>query len=156
MCREFERTNEHNPAVTMSMIFDEYGRPFIILREQQAQARIRGKEAQKVRTFKIPSQKISGRLVVLCVFLFLAFAPLAPSRCTAPKTKQWLRTIAQAQALHFNPLQQQCFTLEKEKSGFENQKLSFALLAKDPKSASEDASGVRSPFARLLCVLSAR
>lgn len=36
-------------AVTMSMIFDEYGRPFIILREQQAQARIRGKEAQKVR-----------------------------------------------------------------------------------------------------------
>ena len=33
----------------MSMIFDEYGRPFIILREQQAQARIRGKEAQKVR-----------------------------------------------------------------------------------------------------------
>lgn len=32
----------------MSMIFDEYGRPFIILREQQAQARIRGKEAQKV------------------------------------------------------------------------------------------------------------
>lgn len=31
------------------MIFDEYGRPFIILREQQAQARIRGKEAQKVR-----------------------------------------------------------------------------------------------------------
>ena len=33
---------------TMSMIFDEYGRPFIILREQQAQARIRGKEAQKV------------------------------------------------------------------------------------------------------------
>ncbi|CAM9750613.1 unnamed protein product [Discosporangium mesarthrocarpum] len=31
----------------MSMIFDEYGRPFIILREQQAQARIRGKEAQK-------------------------------------------------------------------------------------------------------------
>lgn len=33
------------------MIFDEYGRPFIILREQQAQARIRGKEAQKVGVF---------------------------------------------------------------------------------------------------------
>lgn len=31
----------------MSLIFDEYGRPFIILREQQAQARIKGIEAQK-------------------------------------------------------------------------------------------------------------
>jgi len=31
----------------MSMIFDEYGRPFIILKEQQAKARIKGKEAQK-------------------------------------------------------------------------------------------------------------
>lgn len=31
----------------MSLIFDEYGRPFIILREQQQQARIKGMEAQK-------------------------------------------------------------------------------------------------------------
>lgn len=31
----------------MSLVFDEYGRPFIILREQQQQARIKGKEAQK-------------------------------------------------------------------------------------------------------------
>lgn len=31
----------------MSLVFDEYGRPFIILREQQQQARIKGLEAQK-------------------------------------------------------------------------------------------------------------
>jgi T-complex protein 1 subunit epsilon len=31
----------------MSLIFDEYGRPFIILREQQQKARIKGTEAQK-------------------------------------------------------------------------------------------------------------
>lgn len=31
----------------MSLIFDEYGRPFIVLREQQQQARIKGIEAQK-------------------------------------------------------------------------------------------------------------
>ena len=31
----------------MSLIFDEYGRPFIILREQQQKARIKGIEAQK-------------------------------------------------------------------------------------------------------------
>ncbi|KAJ1447614.1 chaperonin Cpn60/TCP-1 family [Pelagophyceae sp. CCMP2097] len=31
----------------MSMVFDEYGRPFIILREQQAKSRIKGLEAQK-------------------------------------------------------------------------------------------------------------
>jgi T-complex protein 1 subunit epsilon len=31
----------------MSLVFDEYGRPFVILREQQAKARIKGIEAQK-------------------------------------------------------------------------------------------------------------
>jgi T-complex protein 1 subunit epsilon len=31
----------------MSLIFDEYGRPFIILREQQAHGRIKGIDAQK-------------------------------------------------------------------------------------------------------------
>ena len=31
----------------MSMVFDEYGRPFIILKEQQAKARVKGLEAQK-------------------------------------------------------------------------------------------------------------
>ena len=32
----------------MSLVFDEYGRPFVILREQQEKARIKGLEAQKV------------------------------------------------------------------------------------------------------------
>lgn len=31
----------------MSLIFDEYGRPYIILREQQNKARIKGLDAQK-------------------------------------------------------------------------------------------------------------
>jgi len=31
----------------MSLIFDEFGRPFVILRDQQQQARLRGIEAQK-------------------------------------------------------------------------------------------------------------
>ena len=31
----------------MSLVFDEYGRPFIILREQQQKARIKGIDAQK-------------------------------------------------------------------------------------------------------------
>jgi hypothetical protein len=31
----------------MSLVFDEYGRPFIILREQQQKSRIKGIEAQK-------------------------------------------------------------------------------------------------------------
>lgn len=31
----------------MSMIYDEYGRPFLILKEQQAKARVKGLEAQK-------------------------------------------------------------------------------------------------------------
>jgi T-complex protein 1 subunit epsilon len=31
----------------MSLVFDEYGRPFIILREQQQKARLKGIDAQK-------------------------------------------------------------------------------------------------------------
>jgi len=31
----------------MSLVYDEYGRPFVILKEQQAKARVRGLEAQK-------------------------------------------------------------------------------------------------------------
>jgi len=31
----------------MSMVYDEYGRPFIILKEQQSKARLKGQEAQK-------------------------------------------------------------------------------------------------------------
>jgi hypothetical protein len=38
----------------MSLIFDEFGRPFIILREQQAQSRIKGLEAQKVSIRRAP------------------------------------------------------------------------------------------------------
>ncbi|CAM9702474.1 unnamed protein product, partial [Phaeothamnion confervicola] len=34
------------------MVFDEYGRPFIILREQQAKSRVRGKDAVKVSKIK--------------------------------------------------------------------------------------------------------
>jgi T-complex protein 1 subunit epsilon len=30
----------------MSVVFDEYGRPFVILREQQAKARIKGVEVK--------------------------------------------------------------------------------------------------------------
>ena len=37
----------------MSLVFDEYGRPFIILREQQEQARIKGLEAQKVNILNV-------------------------------------------------------------------------------------------------------
>jgi T-complex protein 1 subunit epsilon len=33
----------------MSVAFDEYGRPFIILREQEAKKRTKGLEAHKVR-----------------------------------------------------------------------------------------------------------
>jgi len=42
------------------MIFDEYGRPFVVLREQQAKARIRGKDAQKSNI--LASRSISGIL----------------------------------------------------------------------------------------------
>lgn len=33
----------------MSMVFDEYGRPFIILRDQERKERVKGVEAIKVR-----------------------------------------------------------------------------------------------------------
>lgn len=33
----------------MSLTFDEYGRPYIIVREQGTKSRLKGLEAQKVR-----------------------------------------------------------------------------------------------------------
>ena len=33
----------------MSLVFDEYGRPFIIMREQERRERLKGLDAQKVR-----------------------------------------------------------------------------------------------------------
>lgn len=41
----------YSAEAKMSLVFDEYGRPFIILREQQAKSRLKGLEAQKVRAF---------------------------------------------------------------------------------------------------------
>merc|ERR1711865_538023 len=35
------------PAATMSLAFDEYGRPFLIVKEQQAKGRLNGLAAQK-------------------------------------------------------------------------------------------------------------
>lgn len=32
----------------MSLVFDEFGRPFILMREQESKSRIKGLEAQKV------------------------------------------------------------------------------------------------------------
>lgn len=43
----------------MSMVFDEYGRPFIILRDQERKERVKGVEAIKVR--------IHGRCRSVCV-----------------------------------------------------------------------------------------
>lgn len=39
----------------MSLVFDEYGRPFVILREQQAKHRLKGLDAQKVIIIALPS-----------------------------------------------------------------------------------------------------
>ena len=36
----------------MSLAFDEYGRPFLIVREQEKKQRLKGLEAQKVLSFK--------------------------------------------------------------------------------------------------------
>ena len=35
----------------MSLIYDEYGRPYIVIREQDAKSRLKGLEAQKVCVF---------------------------------------------------------------------------------------------------------
>jgi hypothetical protein len=44
---DFQITHTRNFAITAT---DEYGRPFIILKEQQAKARVKGLEAVKVRS----------------------------------------------------------------------------------------------------------
>ena len=129
----------------MSMIFDEYGRPFIILREQQAQARIRGKEAQKVRTFKPPAQKLAvgwWRLV-FC-------GPPAPAlirRRTANAAPVDLYRRTRTPVRYAATLFQQRLTTEKEKIRFENQNSPFGQgLVKDPKISVRIRSPSRAPF----------
>lgn len=43
--------NTINTSDKMNVTYDEYGRPFIILREQANKSRVKGLEAQKVRKF---------------------------------------------------------------------------------------------------------
>jgi len=40
----------------MSLAFDESGRPFIVLREQEKKQRVKGLEAHKVRPFQLLDQ----------------------------------------------------------------------------------------------------
>ena len=47
-------------SAKMSMVFDEYGRPFIILKEQQAKSRIKGLQAQKHNI--MAARSVSGLL----------------------------------------------------------------------------------------------
>jgi len=47
-------------ASSMSMVFDEYGRPFIILKEQQGSSRVKGVEAQKQNI--MAARSVSGIL----------------------------------------------------------------------------------------------
>lgn len=71
----------------MSLVFDEYGRPFIILREQQAQNRLKGLEAQKVRR---ESCMLCAAKAMMPASLFHphhhAAAPVRerPSQCVSP------------------------------------------------------------------------
>lgn len=48
----------------MSMVFDEYGRPFIIIRDQEQKERVKGVEAIKVRRRTNSSPAIFTRLHV--------------------------------------------------------------------------------------------
>ena len=45
-----------------SLAFDEYGRPFLILRDQENQARLTGKDAIKVRTHSLEQIKIIAHM----------------------------------------------------------------------------------------------
>ena len=67
-----------SPPSSLSVVFDEYGRPFIILKEQQQKARVKGVEAQKVRNIEfdlemlltLPSIHRERTAGVRCVFVF--------------------------------------------------------------------------------------
>lgn len=40
-------------CLEMSLAFDEYGRPFLIVREQEKKQRLQGLEAQKVNSYSL-------------------------------------------------------------------------------------------------------
>lgn len=48
VCTLLVRPSSENQRTTMSLVFDEYGRPFIILKEQDQKTRLKGIAALKV------------------------------------------------------------------------------------------------------------
>lgn len=71
----------------MSVAFDEFGRPYIILREQARTRRLKGPEAYRVFTFFFSS--LVSRLTLLLpeLLLILSVLPSAPrvlTRCWSP------------------------------------------------------------------------
>ncbi len=62
----------------MSLIFDEYGRPYVIIRDQETKSRLKGLDAQKVR----------------CSIPLYPFHPFLPegTGLTSPPGRKFLRT----------------------------------------------------------------
>ena len=78
----------HYPTVTMSLAFDEYGRPFIIIRDQEQKTRLKGLEAQKVR-----------QPLCVCVWALLC----APPRCSLERLACWCCAVCLGVRVAWHP-----------------------------------------------------
>jgi T-complex protein 1 subunit epsilon len=58
----------------MSLAFDEYGRPYIIIKEQSQKKRIKGIEAYKV---SIKITKIPNKISIVCIPTLIYINPLS-------------------------------------------------------------------------------
>jgi hypothetical protein len=59
----------------MSLVFDEYGRPFIVIRDAEEKVRIKGLQAQKVQFFISFHPSLPPSPISLPLFSFLLILP---------------------------------------------------------------------------------
>lgn len=82
-----------------SVAFDEYGRPFIIIRDQEQQKRLTGNDALKVRLFymyKFHIISICHYLkLLLTKFLFLVSYFGCSTNCWNSKNITWSKRVGQ-------------------------------------------------------------
>lgn len=79
----------------MSLAFDENGRPFIILREQEKKKRVKGLEAHKVRQILFRIKRCKNITELLCNCLLLKLLVQFAQKSVVPKLKNLTLTLDQ-------------------------------------------------------------
>ena len=87
-----------NVSTQPMIAFDEFGRPFVILRDQSIKKRLAGLEAQKVASFFMLKNREGELTMLCCVVLCCAMC------CEAPSSHCMILTLSEFRQRRYNLL----------------------------------------------------